>query len=98
MGQAAARQIADLGLKFPVSGDSRAFVVSSRQRVPAVFWTAVVRLRHPNAEKVDFVVSRKKKITHYIANEFQDEIRNQMDPEDREIMGDVIPGEPSDRL
>jgi len=63
-----------------------------------VFWTAVVRLRHPNAEKVDFVVSRKKKITHYIANEFQDEIRNQMDPEDREIMGDVIPGEPSDRL
>ena len=58
----------------------------------------MVRLRHPNAEKVDFVVSRKKKITHYIANEFQDEIRNQMDPEDREIMGDVIPGEPSDRL
>ncbi len=58
----------------------------------------LVRLHHPHVEKVDFVVSNKKKITHHIVNEFRDEIRNLMDPEDREIMGEVLPGDPIDRL
>ena len=53
----------------------------------------IVRHRVPEVEKVNFVLSNKKKITHHLVIDFQDEIRNLVEPELRGLMGSIIPGD-----
>jgi len=51
----------------------------------------------PDAERIDFVVSRKQKITHHI-HEMHENLRAIMEPDILPLMGDIIPASMVDRL
>lgn len=52
---------------------------------------------YQDAEQVDFVVSRKQRITHYI-QEAHDKLREIMEPELLPLMGDIVPASMENRL
>jgi hypothetical protein len=53
--------------------------------------------RHHDVDRVDFVVSRKKKITHHIAT-FHEDLKNWLKPPTDRLVGHLIPGDMQDHL
>src|ERR1700722_14236454 len=51
----------------------------------------------PDIERIDFVVDRKKGVTHHIAK-FKEDIRLGLDPELGKLIGGLIPATMEDRL
>jgi hypothetical protein len=58
---------------------------------------AHVSVAHPDAKRVDFVVSKKGKITSRLKT-FHDELRTIIDPELKDLIGELIPATMEERL
>jgi len=56
-----------------------------------------ISAEHPEAKKVDFVVSRKGKLTDRLKR-FHEELQRFVDPKFKDLVGELIPGTPEDRL
>jgi hypothetical protein len=54
------------------------------------FTIAQVYRRHPNTDKVNFVVSLKQKVTHHI-KEFHEELKTLMEPPLKNLVGELLP-------
>jgi hypothetical protein len=66
----------------------------------SAFTVANVYRKYPCAEKVDFVVSRKQKVTHHI-NGAHDDVRKLLgaiEPRLQQMMGEIIPASMEERL
>jgi hypothetical protein len=63
----------------------------------SVFTLAEVYKKYPSVDKVNFVVSRKQKVTHHI-NEFHEEVQKLIEPPLKGLMGELIPGSMEDTL
>ena len=63
----------------------------------AAFMLGQVYNKWPEAERVNFVISRKKKVRHHIGT-FRDELQKLMKPPLVDLVGDLIPASPEDQL
>jgi hypothetical protein len=59
--------------------------------------TAQAYNQWPNVERIDFVVDRKRGVTHHLA-EFKEDIKQGIAPELGALIGDLIPASMEDRL